>query len=71
MNYELCSVPEAAKRLGLSEVAAYRMVREGRFPVPVLRIGRKVQVFVEPIEKLLAEAYKGSAQPFTTGLVTK
>ncbi len=37
-------VPTAGRAFGVGRTEAYRMVREGRFPVPVLRIGRYLRV---------------------------
>lgn len=48
------SVPEAARRLGISNGTAYEAVRQGR--LPVIRIGaRRVLVPREAFERLLSE----------------
>jgi len=54
MTHELsgrltCSVPEAAKALGIGRDAAYAAVERGE--IPVLRLGRTIRV---PVPKLLA-----------------
>lgn len=43
----------AALRLGLSMPTAYRMVKDGTFPVPVLRFGRRFAVPTRAIDKVL------------------
>jgi excisionase family DNA binding protein len=51
------SLTEAAARLGISRAYAYRLAREGRFPVSVLEIGRKKRVSRAQLERfLLSEA---------------
>lgn len=48
------TVPVAGAILGgLCETEAYRLHRAGQFPVPVLRVGRKLIVPVAPILALL------------------
>jgi hypothetical protein len=37
-------VPTAGRAFGVGRGESYRMAREGRFPVPVLRIGRYLRV---------------------------
>lgn len=36
-----CEIPEAAARLSIHVETAWRWIREGRFPVPVRRVGNK------------------------------
>lgn len=43
----------AATRLNMSMPTAYRMVKDGTFPAPVLRFGRRIMVPVRAIDKLL------------------
>jgi excisionase family DNA binding protein len=47
-------VPEAAQQLGLSRNAAYEAVRRGE--IPAVRIGRRLFVPRDAIDRLLAEA---------------
>lgn len=47
-------LPTAAQILGLGRSTAYDMVRQGDFPVPVLRLRNRIRVPVEPILNLLA-----------------
>jgi predicted DNA-binding transcriptional regulator AlpA len=39
----------AAGLLGVGRTAAYRLVREGRWPTPVLRAGRLIRVPTAPL----------------------
>ena len=48
------TIEEAAERLGIGRGAAYMAAREGRLPVPVIRIGRRVLVSKAAVEALLA-----------------
>ena len=47
------SVEEAGKLLGISRGTAFKLVREHRFPTPVLRLGKKIRVSRPALEKLL------------------
>lgn len=38
------SVPEAGRAMGIERTQAYRLARDGRFPVPVLKIGASYKV---------------------------
>ena len=69
---ETISLPEAANRLGISRGTAYTLYREGKFPAPVLRIGRLLRVPERPFRRLLeegtVEARGGGAEsPLTRG----
>lgn len=47
-------VPTAGAILaGLCKDESYRMVKRGKFPVPVLHVGRRLVVPVQPILELL------------------
>jgi hypothetical protein len=46
-------VRTAGAILGIGRTKAYEMVREGNFPVPVLRLGRRILVPTLPILTLL------------------
>lgn len=43
----------AARLLGIGRTTAYKLVREGTFPVPVLRIGSGFKVPSAPLRALL------------------
>lgn len=45
-------VPEVARRLGISRSFAYELVASGR--LPSIRLGRRVLVPVDQLERLLA-----------------
>jgi excisionase family DNA binding protein len=45
------SAEEAFPLLGIGRSAGYELIRAGSFPVPVLRLGRKIRI---PTAKLLA-----------------
>jgi hypothetical protein len=46
-------VPTAGQILGLSRTTAYTLARAGRFPVPVLRVGRLYRVSVNDLLRVL------------------
>ena len=47
-------VPEVGRALGMSRNAAYEAVKEGRFPVPVVKTGRrKMAAVTAPLRPLL------------------
>lgn len=48
------NIEEAARRLGIARGSAYAAAKENRFPVPVIRIGRRVLVSRAAIEELVA-----------------
>lgn len=47
------SVPEAGAMLGICRGTAFRLAREGCFPVPVLRVGYQQRVPRAPLMYLL------------------
>jgi Helix-turn-helix domain len=53
---ETCDVSVAAERLGIHKLSAYKAIREGTFPVPVVKIGRRYVVPVAPLNALLRGA---------------
>lgn len=42
-------VPQVALLLGVGEDAVYSAIKAGTFPVPALRIGRKIRVGTKPL----------------------
>jgi predicted DNA-binding transcriptional regulator AlpA len=46
-------LPLAAAALGMSRTQAYVAIQRGEFPVPVIRVGRRVIIPVAPLLKLL------------------
>ena len=51
---ETVSIPEAARRLGVSAWAAYRSIQRGDFPLPVIRVGKRVLVARAALDELLS-----------------
>ncbi len=45
--------PEAFRMLGISDWLGYRQIREGSFPAPVIKVGRKIRIPRAPLEQLL------------------
>jgi hypothetical protein len=44
----------AAKLLGIGRTLAYSLVREGTWPTPIIRAGRKIRVPTVPVVTLLS-----------------
>ena len=53
MDSRTVNVETAAKMLGISRGLAYELVSMGKFPVPVIRLGRRLVVPREPLDRLL------------------
>ncbi len=53
MSYRTISVPEAGRDLGLSRNSAYAAAARGE--IPTIRIGRKLRVPVQALERMLEE----------------
>jgi excisionase family DNA binding protein len=43
----------AAQLLGVGRTCAYGLVRQGRWPTPVIRVGRRIRVPTQPLLALL------------------
>jgi len=56
------TVAEAAELLGIGRTLAYELARSGAFPVPVVRLGRRLVVPVGPLATLLGLAPEEIAQ---------
>ncbi len=56
----------AAAILGIGRTTAHALARADRFPVPVLRVGRRYRVPVAPILRLLALTTEPSPNDATT-----
>lgn len=50
------SVPEAAALLGLSPERVYTLIRQDKFPTPVLHLGTRVVVPTQPLLDALGVA---------------
>ncbi|WAX58545.1 helix-turn-helix domain-containing protein [Jatrophihabitans cynanchi] len=60
----------AARMLGIGRTMAYRLVREGQWPTPLLRIGKLIRVPMDPLRELLrqgSEATSSSVARTATG----
>ena len=51
---QTASVAEAAEMCGISERHLYELIRRDEFPVPTLRLGRRVVVPLAPLLRFLA-----------------
>ena len=49
----LLSVEEAANLLGETRSTLYRSIKEGTFPLPIFRIGRRIRIPRRSVERLL------------------
>ncbi len=54
LESETHTIGEAARRLGIGRTLAYRLVAEGQFPVPTIKIGRRVVVPRLALDRLFA-----------------
>jgi predicted DNA-binding transcriptional regulator AlpA len=50
------TIPESAQLLGVSEWAAYAAVRHGEFPLPTIKVGRRILVPGAPLRAVLGIA---------------
>ena len=48
------TVPEVAERLGIARSTAFDLAKRNALPVPVIRLGRRLVVSRELVERLLA-----------------
>lgn len=53
MNADTVSVPEAARRLGVTPDYLRRLIRESKSPVPVIEIGRVRRVGVRALDQFI------------------
>ena len=53
---------EAFAELGIDRTTGYRAIKEGTFPVPVIRVGRLIRVPTAPLRRLLDPAV-GEGEP--------
>jgi excisionase family DNA binding protein len=49
----LIGLMKAAKLLGIGATTAYKLVRRGEWPTPILRIGRQIRIPTAPLRELL------------------
>lgn len=65
-NDPLASLPPvdlmtAAELLGLGRTTAYKLVRRGEWPTPILRIGRQTRIPTAPLRELLSGAHTSNS----------
>jgi excisionase family DNA binding protein len=53
------NVEEVADRLGINRSTAYELIRLGTFPLPVIRLGRRVVVPRQAVTELLGPEQTG------------
>ena len=53
MESRTVNVETAAEMLGISRGLGYELISMGKFPVPVIHLGRRIKVPFEPLERLL------------------
>lgn len=58
----LVSVEEAAALLGETRSTLYRAIKQGRFPIPVHRIGARIRIPRRSIERFLEGEFPAVAQ---------
>lgn len=63
------SAEEAFAILGVERKTGYRAIKEGSFPVPVIRVGRLIRIPTAALSRLLAGDDESTPQP--TGDVDK
>ena len=61
------TVSEAADVFGISRSHAYSLAQDDRLPVPVIRLGRKMVVAREAVERLLGHT-SGDARSGSVGV---
>ena len=52
------TLSQAAALLGVGRTTAYRLVHDGQWPTPVLRLGRLIKIPTQPLLELLAGAIR-------------
>jgi excisionase family DNA binding protein len=52
---------QAAALLGVGRTTAYRLVHDGQWPTPVLRLGRLIKIPTQPLLELLAGTIRETA----------
>lgn len=53
LNRLTVSLPEAGKAIGIGESSSYAAVKNGTFPVPVIKVGGRYTVPTAPLRELL------------------
>jgi len=55
------NIEDVARLLGINRSTAYELVRRNEFPVPVIRLGRRMVVSRQAVEKLLGRTIERDA----------
>ena len=55
------NIDDVAPLLGINRSTAYELIRLGTFPLPVIRLGRRVGVSRKAVAELLGDAAGGDA----------
>ena len=66
MEQPVVTAEEAFRVLGIDRSTGYKAIREGTFPVPVLRIGRVIRVPTLPLVQLLRPEVEPETDSATT-----
>ncbi len=51
---QVLTIPEAARVLGISRNLAYELAAKDRFPVPTIRLGKRIVIPRAALDRLLA-----------------
>lgn len=57
------SADEAFVELGIDRTTGYRAIKEGTFPIPVIRVGRLIRIPTAALRQLLATGVPPSGAP--------
>jgi predicted DNA-binding transcriptional regulator AlpA len=60
-------VPTAGEILGVGRTCAYELVRSGRWPTPVLHLGRLIRIPTTPLIALLTGSTSGANNELEVG----
>jgi predicted DNA-binding transcriptional regulator AlpA len=60
-------VPTAGEILGVGRTCAYELVRSGRWPTPVLHLGRLIRIPTTPLIALLTASTSGANNELEVG----
>jgi excisionase family DNA binding protein len=55
------NVEEVADRLGINRSTAFELIRRNAFPLPVIRLGRRIVVPRQAVTELLGDEQGGDA----------
>jgi excisionase family DNA binding protein len=55
------NVDDVAPLLGINRSTAYELIRRGTFPLPVIRLGRRLVVPRQAVAELLGDGFDGDA----------